>query len=133
MCIRDRYVQCGDSFNETEVRSLLQKQLPDYMLPSVIEKMDRFPVTANGKIDRNKLKNRQSQGAQPARTEPANKAERDIGRMLSQTSGIRQVAVSYTHLDVYKRQGWGTCDIGNHRKHQSTDGKLRAPGRTGKV
>lgn len=85
------YVQCGDSFNETEVRSLLQKQLPDYMLPSVIEKMDRFPVTANGKIDRNKLKNRQSQGVQPARTEPANKAERDIGRMLSQTSGIRQV------------------------------------------
>lgn len=68
----------GDSFNETEVRSLLQKQLPDYMLPSVIEKMNRFPVTANGKIDRNKLKNRQSQGVQPARTEPANKAERDV-------------------------------------------------------
>ncbi|MBC8757727.1 hypothetical protein H2O64_23895, partial [Kordia sp. YSTF-M3] len=43
----------SDSENiETDLRSYLQERLPSYMLPSYYHSMDRFPLTANGKLDR---------------------------------------------------------------------------------
>jgi acyl-CoA synthetase (AMP-forming)/AMP-acid ligase II len=43
---------------ESDVRSLrarLGDRVPRYMLPRVVRFVDRFPMTANGKIDRRKL------------------------------------------------------------------------------
>lgn len=42
---------------EKEMRSDLRGVLPEYMIPNVIEIVERLPQNANGKIDRNKLKN----------------------------------------------------------------------------
>lgn len=39
-----------------EVRAYLQELLPDYMLPTHIFVLDAFPLLANGKIDRRKLR-----------------------------------------------------------------------------
>ncbi|WP_394201658.1 amino acid adenylation domain-containing protein [Shewanella waksmanii] len=38
-----------------ELKGLLQQQLPDYMVPSGIMVLSRFPLTANGKIDKHCL------------------------------------------------------------------------------
>jgi amino acid adenylation domain-containing protein len=38
-----------------ELRSFLTDKLPDYMVPSAFVFMDRLPVTANGKLDRDQL------------------------------------------------------------------------------
>lgn len=40
---------------ETELRSSLRAQLPDFMIPSVFVMMDELPRTPNAKIDRNNL------------------------------------------------------------------------------
>ncbi|MGD9898612.1 MAG: amino acid adenylation domain-containing protein [Calditrichaceae bacterium] len=37
------------------LRDFLLQSLPDYMVPSVLMKLDKFPLTPNGKIDRNAL------------------------------------------------------------------------------
>ncbi len=37
------------------IRSQLKKELPDYMIPGKITKIDRFPLNKNGKVDRKKL------------------------------------------------------------------------------
>ncbi len=39
----------------SEVRRGLRSLLPDYMVPSAIVKLDKMPVTANGKVDRRAL------------------------------------------------------------------------------
>ena len=43
------------SFDDFDLRSFLKDKLPDYMIPSVFVKLDCFPLTQNGKVDRKSL------------------------------------------------------------------------------
>lgn len=45
----------GESIKVSELRSFLTNKLPEYMVPSFFIKLDKFPLTPNAKIDRNKL------------------------------------------------------------------------------
>ena len=50
------FVSNGDSIpSVTELREHLTKKLPDYMLPTAFVELDTFPLTLNGKVDRNEL------------------------------------------------------------------------------
>ncbi|WP_212004986.1 non-ribosomal peptide synthetase [Chitinophaga sp. HK235] len=50
------YVVSADpAFSAAELLTDLRKKLPEYMLPAVFIKMDAFPLTSNGKIDRKAL------------------------------------------------------------------------------
>ena len=53
----------GDRLNITQLREYLLKQLPDYMVPSSFVQLERFPATANGKIDRKALPEPENDGA----------------------------------------------------------------------
>jgi amino acid adenylation domain-containing protein len=44
--------QRGQDLTVSEVRSYLRRDLPDYMIPSVVVSLDSIPLTANGKVDR---------------------------------------------------------------------------------
>ncbi|WP_212003981.1 non-ribosomal peptide synthetase [Chitinophaga sp. HK235] len=45
----------GSSLTINDLRSYLSKQLPEYMVPSRFVKLDKIPLTANGKVDREAL------------------------------------------------------------------------------
>ncbi|MGE5340958.1 MAG: amino acid adenylation domain-containing protein [Candidatus Omnitrophota bacterium] len=45
----------SDEFDVYELKDYLQGQLPEYMIPQFFVKMEQFPLTANGKIDRKRL------------------------------------------------------------------------------
>lgn len=45
------------SLEKTLVINRLQKVLPEYMLPNKVISLEKMPLNANGKVDRNKLKN----------------------------------------------------------------------------
>jgi amino acid adenylation domain-containing protein len=47
--------QPGEDLTASDVRRYLRKQLPDYMIPSVVAAVDAVPLTPNGKVDRNAL------------------------------------------------------------------------------
>ncbi len=40
----------------TQFRNLLSSQLPQYMIPHRFQKLDQFPITSNGKLDRKTLR-----------------------------------------------------------------------------
>ncbi|MCQ2241614.1 AMP-binding protein [Treponema sp.] len=46
----------GDSVTEQMLSDEIKKKLPSYMLPNSFVKLDVLPVNANGKLDRNALK-----------------------------------------------------------------------------
>jgi amino acid adenylation domain-containing protein len=47
----------GEDLTASELRAHVRRQLPDYMVPSVIVAVDAIPLTSNGKVDRSALPN----------------------------------------------------------------------------
>jgi amino acid adenylation domain-containing protein len=45
----------GANPQPTELRRALRAKLPEYMVPSILTKLEKFPLTPNGKIDRKAL------------------------------------------------------------------------------
>ena len=49
------YYSSKEDINIDSLKSFLSEHLPSYMVPSIYRKLDKFPYTPNGKIDRKKL------------------------------------------------------------------------------
>ena len=49
------YIQTTENIDENEIKNILSKSLPKYMVPAHIVRLDTFPITLNGKIDTKKL------------------------------------------------------------------------------
>lgn len=49
------YIVCSGEINIELMREYLKKKLPEYMIPSQYMKIDKVPITVNGKIDKQKL------------------------------------------------------------------------------
>ena len=45
----------GEDLTASEVRRYLRRQLPDFMIPSIVMAVESLPLTPNGKMDRNAL------------------------------------------------------------------------------
>jgi amino acid adenylation domain-containing protein/non-ribosomal peptide synthase protein (TIGR01720 family) len=54
-CFLIAYYVADAKFDEEKIRDYLARYLPDYMLPTVITYLEKFPLTTNGKLDKNKL------------------------------------------------------------------------------
>ena len=49
------YIVVYDELDVSELREYLSGELPDYMIPAYFVQIDKIPLTANGKVDRNAL------------------------------------------------------------------------------
>jgi len=104
------------------LREHLAKTLPDYMVPSAFVAIDHWPVTANGKLDRNALP-----APAQACTEgvaPRTSTERELAALFAQALGIQGPigieadfftlggdSLSAVHLLLAIQQRW-RCDLG---------------------
>ena len=71
--------------------SLLQKTLPDYMIPSYYVGLESFPINANGKLNRMALKAPQRDAYQGDYVEPANEEERFFCKAMQEVLNIKRV------------------------------------------
>jgi thioesterase domain-containing protein len=83
-------------------RRTLAAELPDYMLPHHVVALDAMPLTVNGKLDRNRLKEMpwDSQLGSSSRTPPANERERKIADVFARVLGRAEVGVEDSFFDL---------------------------------
>ncbi len=77
-----------------ELRTLLGRSLPDYMLPSAYVVLDALPLTRNGKFDRAELPAPEPGTAETTdMVEPRTESERVVAGIWSETLGVARVGV----------------------------------------
>ncbi|MDH3276217.1 MAG: amino acid adenylation domain-containing protein, partial [Gammaproteobacteria bacterium] len=94
----------ADEFNApsvTDLRALVRSKLPEYMLPSAFILLDRLPLTANGKLDRNALPipegERQSE---ETFVEPRSDLERQLVEIWLQVLKLERLGIHDNFFDL---------------------------------
>lgn len=84
-----------------DIKGHLSRQLPDYMLPSIVTPLERMPLTANGKIDKKALLSMNASldsGVQYV--PPGNKIEEAIASAWKEVLNIDKVGIHDNFFDV---------------------------------
>jgi amino acid adenylation domain-containing protein/thioester reductase-like protein len=76
-----------------ELRELLARSLPDYMVPSQFIGLDAFPLTPHGKVDRAALPEADGAAGEPAAAAPRTPAEEALAGIWAETLRRRRVGV----------------------------------------
>ena len=74
------------------LRAALQKRLPDYMIPALFMRLEQFPLTPNGKVDRKQLPRPEWQSAQ-AYVAPGSATETAIAAIWSEILGVERIGI----------------------------------------
>jgi len=85
-----------------QLRSDLQQQLPDYMLPAAFVPLERFPLTPNGKVDRQALPVPDSLDPElaAAYVEPQTELERTIAEVWQDLLKVEQVGLADNFFEL---------------------------------
>jgi acyl carrier protein len=84
---------------ERELWKRLKSELPDYMLPSAIVKMEKFPLTPNGKLDRQALP-APSYGSDPAGRAPTGPQQEVLCSLFADALGIPRMSLDDSFFDL---------------------------------
>ena len=88
------YVSPTDGVQPDQVIATLRRELPDFMVPSAMMRLDSWPVSPNGKVDRRGLPEPSVATHVELRGGPPRSAvERVICRLMLETLGLEQVGV----------------------------------------
>ena len=77
-----------------ELRQFLLARLPDYMVPGAFVLLERFPLTAHGKVDRKALPTPSKERAEPARyVAPRDASETALCAIWAEVLGVQRVGI----------------------------------------
>jgi amino acid adenylation domain-containing protein len=85
----------GNNFSASDLRAHLKKTLPDYMVPSAFVRLEAFPLTPNGKVDRLALPAPQASDFQleSVFVGARDKVEKQLVAICEEILGIRPLGV----------------------------------------
>jgi hypothetical protein len=88
-------LNAGSQTSAADLRTFLEKELPQYMVPPVFVRLEKFPLTQNGKIDRASLPAPDSANTltDGAFTPPRTPVEERLASMLTCLLELEQVSV----------------------------------------
>ncbi|WP_454785649.1 Pls/PosA family non-ribosomal peptide synthetase [Legionella sp. WA2024007413] len=95
-----------NAFDVNEFKSFLRSRLPDYMLPSLIEILETFPVLASGKVNRKELP-KPVQKSERVYIAPESELAKEIARAWENVFDCKNISIS---ADFF-------YDLGGHSLH----------------
>ncbi len=88
------YITSADEVDLDALRAFMGKRLPDYMIPSVIIRMDSLPETVNGKVDRKSLPDPKPVRHERIVTAPRNEAETWLRDAFAEVLNLKEDQIS---------------------------------------
>jgi len=90
----------GDSDLRQSLREHLQAGLPDYMVPAHLIKLDQWPLTSNGKLDRNALPKPDAALAQQAYTAPLDEMQAALAAIWQDVLKLERVGIDDNFFEL---------------------------------
>ena len=91
--------ETGQVLDPPQLRTYLQKQLPDYMVPTSFISLNTLPLTPNGKVDRKALPEpTQENSYHPTYVPPRNETEEIIANIMMEILKVEQVGIEDNFL-----------------------------------
>ncbi|MEU2764513.1 amino acid adenylation domain-containing protein [Streptomyces sp. NPDC007094] len=92
----------AETGDPAELREVLLAVLPKYMVPSIVVELDAFPLTPNGKVDRNALPEPTSVRSSTSElsTEPTNSSEALLAAIWAEVLQVDNVGVHDNFFDL---------------------------------
>ncbi|MEH2523002.1 MULTISPECIES: non-ribosomal peptide synthase/polyketide synthase [unclassified Bradyrhizobium] len=94
------YVVGERAFDEAAMRAALSDELPDYMVPARIVKLERLPLTAHGKVDREALPVPDMQAAAAAHVAPRTATETTLAAIWAELLGQSVIGVDDNFFEL---------------------------------
>ncbi|MCA6120231.1 amino acid adenylation domain-containing protein, partial [Bradyrhizobium sp. WSM 1738] len=94
------YVAAEGAFDEAAMRAALADDLPDYMVPARIVKLERLPLTAHGKVDREALPVPDMQVATAAHVAPRTLTETTLATIWAELLGQPVIGVDDNFFEL---------------------------------
>ncbi len=90
----------AEELNPSRVRSYLRERLPEYMIPAVVATVDRIPLTANGKIDRQALAALEPRLASGEYSAPQTPTEQLLAAVWQEALAVDHVSLDANFFDL---------------------------------
>jgi acyl carrier protein len=92
----------GQKLTAGEMRAFLEKDLPDYMVPSYFVFLEAFPLNPNGKVDRKRLPMPSTDRPELATdyVSPRNDVERKIALIWQEVLGLEKVGINDNFFEL---------------------------------
>ena len=113
------------TISSDELKTHLQQQLPDYMVPSAIVFLSKIPLTANGKIDRQALPAPEQMQAK-VYVAPRNETEQAVAKIWAEVLRRDRISVDDNFFDLGGHSLLATQVISRVREQFRTELGIRA-------
>lgn len=93
-------VKPGEVVRATDLRLQLSSRLPDYMVPSSLTQLEKFPLSANGKIDRKALPLPEQPAVSTEFAEPRSDVELRLAAIWAELLGVCRTGLADDFFDL---------------------------------
>lgn len=83
-----------------DIKESLRKSLPEYMIPTYMSELERFPITKNGKISKSELPIDKFNIGNMTYEEPTNIIESNLASVFSEVLGIEKIGISDSFFEL---------------------------------
>ncbi len=119
-------VSPGANLTESYIRQQLREQLPDYMVPAAVVRLEKLPLTANGKIDRKALPAPEEVAAPKAHVEPATPTAQAIALIWADVLQRKEISADDNFFELGGHSLTATQVVSRMREHFSVEIALRS-------
>lgn len=101
-CLAAYIIANGHSPTASSIRKELEGKLPDYMIPSRFAFLEKFPLTANGKIDRTSMPFHETSPLMQKKdfVAPRNDVESGLAEFWEEVLGVEKIGVHDNFFEI---------------------------------